>query len=284
MAKQRFHLHSLGFLFNFWLRWQTQRSQARTYTHTRTPTRTHSLWGRPQSCLSPQGQASKLECTLFSNQTLSTNILPSELDRRERDVFYGWCVCGLSVEGVVGRWFGFGHVSVFANGRNKSAAQSGTLLYHLFLFHASHCFSSSHIFPSSLNLMFLSILLCSAHFHGLRVKDSVKTQAKCQGQKHIWAWQFVDRVCFSWWSVFHGISCKWCNFTWKGEFPLCESSITLHIVTLALAFLCCVVFLCSCPGVPVLLHAPHWHFCVLACIPSTFSHLFGTFFFNWLTY
>lgn len=144
----------------------------------------YSLWGRQQSCLSPQGQGSKLECTLFSNQTLRTNILPSDLDGRERDVFCGLCACGPSVKGIVGRQFGFGRVGVFASGRNSLAAL-GTVFFFSVplivslpvtfspLLQASCCFSSSscvqHIFMDS------------------EWRAVGKPRAKCQGQMHICA-------------------------------------------------------------------------------------------------
>lgn len=143
-----------------------------------------------------------------------------------RDVFCGRCACGPSVKGIVGRRFGFGRVGVFANGRNSLAALCTVFFFSVPLIvslpvtfspllQASCCFSPSsrvqHIFIDS------------------ESRAVGKPRAKCQGQKHICAWQFVDRVWFSWCSVFFlGIFSKWCNFTWKGEFQLCNISIYLH--------------------------------------------------------
>lgn len=112
------------------------------------------------------------------------------------DVHVGWVLKGFWEDSLV---------LVNDNGRNKSAAKSGTPLYHLLFFPLCLLFLFPHVFPSSLNLcLFLSILLCSAHFRGLGVKDSIETQTKCRGQKHICAWQF-DRF----WGFFDG-QISWC--------------------------------------------------------------------------
>lgn len=85
----------------------------------------HDLWvslGKwPQSCLSLQGPGSKLQHTLFSSQTLSTNISPSEHTGRER-MYSGADVSQFSGSGerVMGAWRGLTRVGAFANSRNPA--------------------------------------------------------------------------------------------------------------------------------------------------------------------
>lgn len=114
----------------------------------------------------------------------------------------------------MGRRFGFGHVSVFANSRNKSVPKSGTPVYRLFLFHASHCFFSFHGFPSSLNVCCFSPSFCVQHiFVDLesgtvgKPRPSVKAKSTFVPDSLLTDFGFLDG------QLSFGIFCKWLHFT-----------------------------------------------------------------------